>query len=180
MEGARTSDTRRRFKSIFPNPRAVPCPLRSGPELTTGLKLFDEDRRVILFLDGYRSFQEIIAVSKESESTVFQTCLTLREEGRLEVIEPEQVLSAISMKSGFFRKARHVEISADLEIGWSSQGPSRTNPIQRVRLAWPGGSSVEPVQFVGQGNYKIVAVPKELMQAWGISEGSPLSVSPAP
>jgi len=180
MEAARTSDNRRRFRSIFPNLRAVPWPLLSGDKLTEGLRLFHEDRRVLPYLDGYRNFQEIIAASQESEMAIFQTCLTLREAGRLELLEPEQVLSVTPLKVGLFRKAHHVEISADLELGWSRQGPSLVNPIQRVDIAWPGGNAITPVHFVGQGNYKIVAVPKELMQAWGISEGSLVSISPAP
>ncbi|WP_005033873.1 DUF4388 domain-containing protein [Holophaga foetida] len=180
MEGARTCDTRRRFRSIFPNLRAVPWAHLQGPKLAQGIKLFPEDHRVIPYLDGYSCFSEVIATSGENEVTVCQTCMTLRDAGRLEVFEPEREFRVALLKTGLFRKAGHVELSADLEIFWSTMGPSRHNPIHRVRIAWPGGESVQTVQFVGHDNYKTVAVPKDLMQAWGISEGSSVKISPAP
>lgn len=180
MEGARTCDTRRRFRSLFPNLRAVPWAHLQGPKLAAGLKLFPEDHRVIPYLDGYRSFSEVIATSGESEVTVCQTCMTLQEAGRLEVFEPERELTVSAVKTGIFRVVNHVEISIDLETFWSTMGPYRHTPIQRVRIAWPGGSKTRAVQFVKKDNYKIVAVPKDLMQAWGITEGSSVKISPAP
>jgi len=178
MEGARTSDTRRRFRSLFPNLRAVPWAHPDASRPSGGLKLFPEDHRVIPYLDGYRNFSEVMAESGESEVTVCQTCMTLRDAQRLEVFEPERELSATLLKTGLFRKAVHLELSVSLATAWSTLGPHRQSPVWRVRVAWPGGSSVHPVQFLKQDNDKTVAVPKELMQAWGISEGSTVKISP--
>ncbi|MBP1626042.1 MAG: hisitidine kinase [Holophagaceae bacterium] len=180
MEGARTCDTRRRFRSIFPNLRAVPWARLQGHQLESGIKLFPEDHRVIPYLDGYRCFSDVITASGENEVTVCQTCMTLRDANRLEVFEPEQEFRVTLLKSGLFRKVSHIELSIDLEVFWSTMGPNRQNAIQRVRLSWPGGSSVQSVHFVGREHDKTVAVPKDLMQAWGIPEGSSVKISPAP
>lgn len=180
MESARTSDNRRRFRSIFPNLRAVPWPTLSGDALTAGLKIFQEDRRVLPYLDGYRSFLEIAAVSEQSEVTVFQTCLHLKEAGRLEVLEPDQNLSVIPMKTGLFKRGGHVELSKDIETHWRTLGPYAAGPIRRVRLTWPQGPAVEQVDFVSGLQPRQVAIPKELMQTWGLPEGMFISVRPAP
>ncbi len=180
MESARTSDSRRRFRAIFPNLHAVPWPALREPQLTNGLKLFPEDRKVLPFLDGFRDFSEIQAVSDMSEIAVFQACQTLKEAGRLQVVEPALTVSTTILKTGFFRKANHVELSKTVESIWKMMGPYRTEPIRNVRIIWPEGPVVEPVQFVDSDNDQALAVPKELMQAWNLPEGMYVSVRPAP
>ncbi len=180
MESARTADSRRRFRGIFPNLRMVPWTTVSGDALTTGLKLFPEDRRVIPFLDGFRSFLEVIATSEQSEVTVLQTCLTLKEAGRLQVLDPEQSVAVVPMKMGLFKRGGHVELSKDTEALWQSMGPYGRDPIKRVRLTWPQGLAVEGVTFVAGMDPRQVAIPKELMQTWGVPEGMFISVRPAP
>jgi len=180
MESARTADSRKRFRSIFPNLHAVPWPVLREPQLTQGLKLFPEDRKVLPFLDGYRDFSEVVSVSDMSEITVLQTCLSLKEAGRLQVLEPSITVSATPLKTGFFRKADHVELSKTVESVWKMMGPYRTEPIRNVRIIWPDGPAVEPVQFVSGVDDQSLCVPKELMQSWNLPEGIFVSVRPAP
>ena len=180
MESARTADSRKRFRTIFPNLHAVPWPVLREPQLTQGLKLYPEDRKVLPFLDGYRDFTEVQAVSDMSEIAVFQTCMTLKESGRLQVFEPTITVSTVPLKSGFFRKANHVELSRTVESVWKMMGPYRTEPIRNIRIIWPEGPVVAPIQFVDGGNDQSLAVPKELMQAWNLPEGMYVSVRPAP
>nr|WP_320131637.1 DUF4388 domain-containing protein [uncultured Holophaga sp.] len=180
MEGARTTDTRKRFKSLFPNLDAVPWTPLAGDALTRDLRLFPEDHRVIPHLDGFRSFNDIIRNSGEGDVTVFQTCMILREAGRLEVIEPERELKVIPQKTSLFRKIQHVLLPADLEAWWSSQGPYQNRPIQKIRLEWEGKRWQIPAQFECMDDDKTVAVPRDVMQACGITEGSVVRVCPAP
>ncbi len=180
MESARTADSRKRYRSIFPNLHAVPWPIQKEPHLTQGLKLSAEDRKVLPSLDGFRDFTEVMAVSSMSEISVLQTCLALKEAGRLQVIEPSITVSAISLKGGFFRKADHVELSKTVESVWKMMGPYRLGVIRNVRIIWPDGPAVEPVQFISGGNDQSLCVPKELMQAWKLPEGTFVSVRPAP
>ncbi len=180
MESARTADSRKRFRSIFPNLHAVPWPVLREPHLTQGLKLFAEDRKVLPFLDGFRDFTEVMAVSDMNEVSVLQTCLALKEAGRLQVLEPSITVSVTPLKSGFFRKTDHVELSKTVESVWKMMGPYRADAIRNVRIIWPDGPAVEPVQFVSGGDDQSLSVPKELMQAWNLPEGIFVSVRPAP
>lgn len=180
MEAARTSDSRRRLRSIFPNMHAIPWPKVQDPQLTQGLKIFPEDRKVLVFLDGYRDFLDIVKVSEQSEVTVLQTCNTLLEAGRLDVIEPELHFSVTPLKSGFFKKADHVELSKAIEAQWQSFGPYHGARIENVRIIWPEGPAIERVQFVGGMGDQTVGIPKELMESWGIPEGLFVSLRPAP
>lgn len=180
MESARTADSRKRLRSIFPNLHAVPWPRMQEPELTRGLKLFAEDRRVIPFLDGYRDFIEIMGASDQNEVTVLQACNALREGGRLEVLEPEVHATVVPLKTGLFRKGGHVELSKSLEARWRALGPYREVPLRNIRLIGPEGPAVEQVQFVNGLDEGVVAIPKELIQAWGMPEGILVGIRPAP
>lgn len=180
MESARTSDSRKRLRSIFLNLRAVPWPRLHGSKLTQGLKLFPEDTKVIPFLDGYRDFMEVIAASEQSEVAVLQTCLLLKEAGRLQVLDPAVTLSAVPMKAGFFKKADHVELSKTVSSVWSYMGPYKWDPIKNVRILWPDGAAVQAVRFVDDLEDQTVCIPRELMQSWGLPEGLFVSIRPSP
>ena len=180
MEAARTSDSRKRLKSIFPNMHAVPWPTMREPQLTQGIKIFAEDRKVIPFLDGYRDFLEIISVTEQSEVTVLQSCNVLKEAGRLQVVEPDVHVSVIPLKTGLFKRADHVELSKGIEAKWKALGPYEADPIQNVRIIWPEGPAIEKVQFTGGMGDGQIAIPKELMESWGIPEGLYVSIRPAP
>jgi hypothetical protein len=180
MESARTSDSRRRLWSIFTNLRSVPWPTHSEPELTQDLRLFPEDRRVLPFLDGYRSFLEIISASEQSDVTVLQTCLVLREAGRLQVLDPEVSLAVRPMKTGFFKRASRLELSKAHEAHWVAMGPYGPAGVHQVRVSWPEGPAIEEVVFVGDMDDQHVSIPKELMQNWGLPEGMFVTLRPAP
>jgi hypothetical protein len=180
MESARTADSRKRLRSIFPNLHAVPWPRLQGPKLTQGLKLFAEDSKVLPFLDGYRDFLEVIAASAQSEVGVLQTCLLLKEAGRLQILEPAVTLSVIPMKGSFFKKADHVELSKTVASVWSYMGPYKWDPIRNVRIIGPEGPAIQAVKFVDGMEDQTVSIPKELMQAWGLPEGIFVSIRPAP
>jgi hypothetical protein len=180
MESARTADSRKRLRSIFPNLHAVPWPRLQGEKLTQGLKLFPEDTKVIPYLDGFRDFLEVISASEQSEVGVLQACLLLKEAGRLQVLEPAVTLSVTAMKSGFFRKSDHIELSRTVASVWSYMGPYKWDPIRNVRILWPEGAAIQPVKFVEGLEDQTVSIPKELMQSWGLPEGIFVSIRPAP
>jgi hypothetical protein len=180
MEAARTSDSRRRLRSIFPNLHAVPWPRTRGMKLVQDLKVFPEDEKVIPHLDGYRDFLEIIQASGQSEVAVLQTCLLLKEAGRLLVLEPAVTLPVTAMKTGFFKKADHVELPKEIATVWSCMGPYKWDPIRFVRISWAEGSAIQPVRFTEGHDDPVVALPKELMQSWGLPEGIFVSIRPAP
>jgi len=180
MESARTADSRKRLRTIFPNLHAVPWPRLAGAKLTQGLKLFPEDIKVIPFLDGYRDFVEVMAGSEQTEVGVLQTCLLLKEAGRLQVLEPAVTLSVVPMKGGFFKKADHVELSKTVASVWSYMGPYKWDPIRNVRIIGPEGTAIQAVKFVEDMEDQTVSIPKELMQAWGLPEGIFVSIRPAP
>jgi len=180
MEAARTTDSRKHLRGIFPNLHLVPWPTIHEPQLTAGLKLYAEDRKVLPFLDGYRTFKEVLAVSEQSEVAVLQTCATLKAAGRLLLLEPHVSLSVTSLKTGFFKKGGFVELSKAVESRWLGQGPYGASPITSVRITWPGGVAVEAVQFAKSRVDQTVGIPKELMQAWGLPEGMYVTIRPTP
>lgn len=180
MEAARTSDSRKHLKGIFPNLHAVPWPTIPMPDLVKGVKLFAEDKRVIPFLDGYRTFLEVMAGSEQSEVAVLQTARLLKEAKRLVLLDPAIHLTVRPLKTGFFKKADHVELSSTLEAKWKGMGPYGAGPIANVRIVSPEGPAVTPVAFVKGLDEKVVAIPKELMQSWNLPEGIFVSVRPAP
>lgn len=180
MESARTSDSRRRFRGIFPNLRAVPWPTESGDTLVAGLKLFQEERRVLPFLDGFRSFLDVISASGQTEVTVLQACCHLQEAGRLKVLDPDQSVAVTPMKTGLFKRGGHVELPKETEAAWRALEPYASAPIRRVRISWPQGPAVEQVEFVAGLQPRQISIPKELMQTWGLPEGMFVTVRPAP
>jgi len=180
MESARNSDMRKRLRSFFPSLDAVPWNMVAEPDLTQGLKLFPEDRKVIPYFDGYRDFRQVMETLEQSEVTVLQAAHLLREAGRLQVVEPSVVLQVVPLKTGLFRKGNHVEASKSLEAKWKAMGPYARQPIASVRINLPSGPAVEAVQFAPGLPEGALAIPKEFMQAWGLSESDTVAVRPAP
>ncbi len=178
MESARTSDSRRRLRGIFPSLRAVPWPTLEGDALSQGLRLFPEDRKVIPYLDGYRNFLEVMSASEQNEVAVLQTCLTLREANRLQVLEPEVSLSVIPLKGGLFKRTDRVVISKAFEAKWLAQGPYRKAGVTHVRISWPEGPVIEQVAFASMDDQHI-SIPKEFMQVWNLPEGMFVTLRPA-
>jgi len=180
MEAARTTDSRKYLRGIFPNLHQVPWPTCPEPALTEGLRVFAEDRKVLPFLDGYRTFLEVMAATEMSEVSVLQTCATLRAAGRLTLLEPSLSLAVVPLKSGFFRKADRIELAREVEARWLAHGPYGADPIGKVRILWPEGLAVEQVQFVKGLSEQTIGIPRELMQSWGLPEGIFVTVRPTP
>lgn len=180
MEAARTMDSRKHLRGIFPNLNLVPWPTLAEPQLTAGLKLYAEDRKVLPYLDGYRTFLEVMTVSQQNEVSVLQTCATLQGAGRLGILKPNASLSVTPLKTGFFKKSDHVEIAKVHETTWAAQGPYGASPITNVRILWPEGPAVEQVQFVKGMDETTIGIPRELMQSWGLPEGMFVTIRPTP
>lgn len=179
MDSARLQDSRKRLHTIFPRLTAVPWPTLSTPQLLVGLKLFAEERRVLPFFDGYRDFQDVMTASGQHDVAVLQAASILKDAGRLEVLEPDAYLTVVLLKSSLFKKSGHLECPKSLQGLWLGLGPYRGG-IQNLRVIWPHGPAVERVEFVPGLSDKQVAIPRELMQAWGLAEGSHVKVRPAP
>jgi hypothetical protein len=179
MDSARLHDSRKRLHSLFPRLTAVPWPTLPGPQLLEGIKLFAEERRILPFFDGYRDFQDVMAASGQHDVTVLQAAAILKDAGRLEVLEPDAHVTVVPMKTGLFKKGGRLELAKTMEGWWSVLGPYRQG-IQNLRVIWPQGPAVERVEFVPGLPDKQVAIPRELMQSWGLSEGSHVKVRPAP
>ncbi len=180
MESAHTTDSRRRLRGIFTNMHGVPWPTLPQSQLQNGVKLTPEDHKVLPFLDGFRDFNEVITVSEQTEVIVLHTCYLLKEAGRLQVLEPAVTLSVTPMKTGFFKRGGHVEVSKTVESLWRLMGPYRHGPIHNVRIIGPNGPAVQPVQFVNGLDDQTVSIPKELMLSWGMPEGIFVRLRPAP
>jgi len=180
MEAARTSDSRRRLKRLFPNMDAVPCPTLQEPALTAGLKLYSEDKKIIPFFDCYRTFREVMAVAETNEVGVLQSASILKDAGRLEVLITDVGVTVGVLKTGFFKKADHLELSPMVESIWRGMAPYAKGPIENIRILWPGGPAVEPVKFNKDLNERTLAIPKDLIEAWGLHEGQTVSVQPDP
>jgi hypothetical protein len=179
MDSARIQDSRKRLSAIFPRLTAVPWPTLPGPELLEGLKLFAEERRILPYFDGYRNFQDVMAASGQHDVAVLQAAAILMNAGRLEVLEPDAHVTVTTLKTGLFKKRNHVELSRTMEGWWHALGPYRRG-IHHLRVSWPEGPAVERVEFVAGLADKLVAIPRELMQAWHLTEGSHVKVRPAP
>lgn len=179
MDSARIQDSRKRLYTIFPRLTAVPWPTLSAPQLLEGLKLFAEERRVLPYFDGYRDFQEIMAASGQHDVAVLQAASILKDAGRLEVLEPDAHVAVSLLKTGLFKKGDHLELPKSMEGWWSVVGPYR-HGVHNLRVIWPKGPAVERVEFVPGLPEKQVAIPRELMQAWGLVEGNHVKVRPAP
>jgi hypothetical protein len=179
MDSARIQDSRKRLRAIFPQLTVVPWPTLPGPQLLEGLKLFAEERRILPYFDGYRNFQDVMAASGQHDVAVLQAAAILLKAGRLELLEPDIQVTVTLLKSGLFKKRNHLELSRSMEGCWIDLGPHRQG-VHNLRVAWPGGPAVERVEFVAGLADKLVAIPRELMQAWGLTEGSQVKVRPAP
>ena len=179
MEAARTTDSRKHLRGIFPHLHQVPW-ATTGLDSGEGLRLFPEDRKVLPFLDGYRTFLEVMAATELSEVSVLQTCATLMAAGRLTLLDPSLSLAVSPLKAGFFRRQHHLELAKAHEARWQAEGPSRQHPIANVRILWPDGLAVEQVHFVKEMNEQTIGIPKELMQSWGLPEGIFVTVRPTP
>lgn len=180
MESARNSDSRKRFRTFFPSLDAVPWASMTEPALSAGLKLFAEDRKVIPHFDGYRDFHQVMQTTDQSEVTVLQAAHTLQAAGRLQVLEPSIALRVVTLKTGFFRKGGHLELAKYHEEHWKRMGPYGHYPLVNLRITLPTGPAVEAVQFVSGLDEGSIAIPKDFMQAWGLSESDSVSVRPAP
>lgn len=179
MDSARLQDSRKRLYSIFPRLTAVPWPNLPPPQLLDGLKLFAEERRVLPFFDGYRDFQEIMAASGQHDVAVLQAAAILKEAGRLDVLEPDAHVAVATLKTGLFKKGDHLELPKAMEGWWTAVGPYR-HGVRNLRVLWPKGPAVERVEFVPGLPEAKLGIPRELMQAWGLAEGTQVKVRPAP
>jgi hypothetical protein len=179
MDSARLQDSRRRLNTIFPRLTSVPWPTLPTPQLLEGLKLFAEERRVLPFFDGYRDFQDVMAASGQNDVSVRQAAAILKDADRLQVLEPDAQVRVAALKTGLFKKGNHLELPKSLEASWITLGPYR-HGIRNLRVIWPQGPAVERVEFVAGPQDQQLAVPRELMQAWGLAEGTLVKVRPAP
>lgn len=179
MDSARLQDSRRRFNAIFPNLTAVPWPTLPTPELLEGVKLFAEERRILPLFDGYRDFHDVMAATGKHDVAVLQAAAILKDAGRLDVLEPDAEVTVIPLKTGFFKKRGHLELPRALEAAWTALGPYRQG-VRNLRVIWASGPAVERVEFVSGLPEGQVAIPRELMQAWGLAEGALVKVRPAP
>lgn len=179
MDSARLQDSRKRLNTIFPRLTAVPWPTLPTPQLLEGIKLFAEERRILPFFDGFRDFQDVMTASGQNDVTVRQAAAILKDAGRLDVLEPDAHVTVALLKTGMFKKGDHLELPGGMEGWWTVLGPYR-HGIKNLRVIWPQGPAVERVEFVPGLADKQVAIPRELMQAWGLAEGSHVKVRPAP
>lgn len=72
MDSARVSDSRKRLHSLFPDLTLVPWPKLAGDALLQGLKIYGEDKKVVPWMDGYRSFQDIMDTTGLNDVSVLQ------------------------------------------------------------------------------------------------------------
>lgn len=179
MDSARLHDSRKRLTGMFPRMTAVPWPTLPGHQLLEGLKLFSEERRILPFFDGYRDFQDVMAASGQHDVAVLQAAAILKDAGRLEVLEPDAHVTVVPLKTSLFKKGDRLELAKAMEGWWTVLGPYRQG-IRNLRVIWPSGPAVERVEFVPSLPDNQLAMPRELMQAWGLAEGAHVKVRPAP
>ncbi len=179
MDSARLQDSRKRLHSFFPRMTAIPWPTLPAPKLLEGIKLFTEERQILPFFDGYRDFKDVMAASGHHDVAVLQAAAILRDAGRLDVFEPDALVTTTLLKSGMFKKGDHVELPKYLEDLWTAMAPYQ-HGVRYLRIAGPKGPCVDRVEFVASLGNKQVAIPRELMQAWELTEGSHVLVRPAP
>ena len=179
MDSARIHDSRKRLNTIFPRMTAVPWPTVPAPQLLEGLKLFAEERRIVPYFDGYQDFQDVMVASGQNDVAVLQAASILKAAGRLEVLEPDAHLTVTPLKSGLFKKGDHLELPKAVEGWWIALGPYQGG-IKNVRMILPKGPPVERVEFVNGLADKLIAIPREFMQTWGLTEGSHVKMRPAP
>jgi hypothetical protein len=180
MEAARTTDSRKHLSGIFPDLALVPWPTAKEPQLTKDLRLFAEDRQVLAFLDGYRTFQEIITDSQLGDVTVLQVCAALQSAGRLALLKPTISAAVTLHRPGLFQKGDPVRLAKLHEAHWVAMGPYGHRPIDQVRIVWSHNSVLAPVQFVKGMNDQAVGISRELMQSLELPEGIFVGIRPAP
>ena len=66
-----------------------------------------------------------------------------------------------------------------MEGWWTGLAPYR-HGVLNLRVIWPKGPAVERVEFVPGLADQHLDIPRELMQAWGLAEGTHVKVRPAP
>ena len=120
-----------------------------------------------------------MAASGKQDVTVLQAASILKDAGRLDLLEPDAALTVTLLKGGLFKRASHLELPKAMQDPWTALGPYREG-VKKLRVLWPKGPAVERVEFVATLPDGQVAIPRELMQAWGLAEGSPVTVRPAP
>ncbi len=179
MDSARLSDSRKRLHTLFPRLTAVPWPTQPMPALADGLKLFAEERRILPYFDGYRDFRDVMNVSNQNDVAVLQAACILKDAGRLELLEPDAHVAVVTLKTSLFRKGGYLELPKAMESQWTRMGPY-AHGIRNLRVIWPEGPAVERVEFSASLPEHLMAVPRELMQAWNLAEGSHVHVRPAP
>lgn len=180
MEGARTTDTRRHLAETFPDLDLVPWPAVRGAGLAKDLRLAETERQALAYLDGYRTFQEVIAESQLGDVAVLQACATLQGAGRLAVLRPTVSAAVACAKVGLFGSAERIKLAKLHEAHWVTMGPYGSAPIDRVRVVWSRKSVLAPVQFVKAMGEQTVGISRELMQSWEIPEGIFVAIRPAP
>jgi hypothetical protein len=179
MEAARTTDSRKHLSGIFPDLNLAPWPTLKEPQLTKDLRIFAEDRPVLAFLDGYRTFMEIITESGLGDVSVLQVCATLQAAGRLSLLKSTVPVAVATARAAFFKKAEQVKVAKIHEARWLAMGPYGASPIGHLRIAWPRGSVLAEVQFVKGMSDQTIGIPKELMQSWELPEGFFVGIRPA-
>ena len=123
MDSARVSDSRKRLQGLFPDLSLVPWPKLAGDALLQGLKIYGEDKKIVPWLDGYRSFQDIMDTTGLNDVAVLQAAATLKEAGRLDALQPELTLRVVTLKGGLFKKTDRLEVAAHHEHHWRAMGP---------------------------------------------------------
>jgi hypothetical protein len=176
MEGARVADSRVRLQGIYPNPNLVPWPTLPTSRLASNLEIAAKDLPVLTFLDGFHSFDEVIAASGLPEVNVLQVCATLQDAGRLVVLNPAISVVAVPDLDG--TPNGPCLLSKGHEAHWRVMGPYRARPIENVRLSLGTGTPVVAVRFRRGVSDREVAVPVGLMKAHGIQKGSKISIRP--
>jgi hypothetical protein len=202
IEAARTSDSRKHLSGIFPDPTAVPWLLPGQGALPA---LMEEAKAVLPYLDGFHTMPEVIAGSGLGDVAALEVCSALRNAGRLELLSPYISVVAAPAKVGFLqgagagsklfrvneahwqamqgpwgRSRQPCTLAKAHEANWQRMGPYAKRAIEQVHLHLPQEPVVVPVQFVKGAEEGVFGMPKELMQALGLAEGSALSIRPAP
>jgi hypothetical protein len=203
MEAARTTDSRSHLAGIFRDLDRVPWPTVPRAKAAKDLRIPEEYLPAIAFLDGYRTFQEIIAASGLTDVGVLQVCAALQGAGRLEVLDPSITMTIAPAKPGFLHKGyqgklsmaneahwqamlgpygkRHQPclLSKAHEARWKAMGPYGARSIEQVFILLPDGPKLAPVHFTKDADEQAIEVPRELMEAWQVSEGRQVGIRPS-
>jgi hypothetical protein len=204
IEGARSADSRKHLSGIFADPTLVPW-LRLPRGARPGeLGLSEEESPVLPFLDGFHTLPEVIAGSGVRDIAVFELCHRLRNDGRLELLNPTIGVDTAPTKPSFLqggagsrlfqaneahwramqglwgREHQACTLARGLEARWRSMGPYGERNIERIRLALPAGALTMPVEFVKGQDEDKVALPGDLLETWKVPAGTRVFVRPAP